>query len=67
MMYQETVGRSEFPMLCRRPTRAALAVVALAVIALLPTVALLGRLGLLTDPMVLAFLVLVLGSSPLGW
>jgi hypothetical protein len=39
-------------MLSRLPTRAALAVVALAVIALLLNVALLGRLGLLTDPMV---------------
>jgi hypothetical protein len=67
-------------MLSRLPTRAALAVVALAVIALLPTVALLGRLGLLTDPMVLAFFVLVLGfltvglvttvrrvGNPIGW
>jgi hypothetical protein len=64
----------------RLPTRAALAVVALAVIALLPTVALLGRLGLLTDPMVWASFVLVLGflavglvttvrrvGNPIGW
>src|SRR5215213_82250 len=59
----------------RLPTRAALAV-----IALLPTVALLGRLGLLTDPMVWASFVLVLGflavglvttvrrvGNPIGW
>jgi hypothetical protein len=63
-----------------RLTRAAPPVVALSVIALLPTVVLLGRLGLLTDPMVWAFLVLVLGfltvglvttvrrvGNPIGW
>jgi hypothetical protein len=67
-------------MLSRLVMRAAPLVVALAVIALLPTVALLGRLGLLTDPMVLAFFVLVLGflavglvttvrrvGNPIGW
>jgi hypothetical protein len=69
-----------FPMLSRLLTRAAPPVVALSMIALIPTLALLGRLGLLTDPMVLASLVLVLGfltvglvttvrrvGNPIGW
>ena len=68
------------PILSRLPTRAALAVVALSVIALIPTAVLLGRLGLLTDPMVLGSFVLVLGfltvglvttvrrvGNPIGW
>jgi hypothetical protein len=55
-------------------------VVALSLIALIPTLALLGRLGLLTDPMVWASFVLVLGfltvglvttvrrvGNPIGW
>jgi hypothetical protein len=67
-------------MLTRLLTRAAPPVVALSVIALIPTVVLLGRPGLLTDPMVLACFVLVLGfltvglvttvrrvGNPIGW
>ena len=67
-------------MLSRFLTRAAPPVVALSVIALVPTLALLGRLGLLTDPMVLASFVLVIGfltvglvttvrrvGNPIGW
>jgi hypothetical protein len=67
-------------MLSRFLTRAAPPVVALSVIALIPTVALLARLGLLTDPMVWASFVLVLGfltvglvttvrrvGNPIGW
>jgi hypothetical protein len=69
-----------FPMLSRFLTRAAPPVVALSVIALIPTLVLLGRLGLLTDPMVWASFVLVLGfltvglvttlrrvGNPIGW
>jgi hypothetical protein len=41
-------------------------VVALSLIALIPTLALLGRLGLLTDPMVWASFVLVLGFLAIG-
>jgi hypothetical protein len=80
MMHQANPQPIGVSVLSRLPTRAALAVVALAVIALLPTVALLGRLGLLTDPMVLASFVLVLGflavglvttvrrvGNPIGW
>ena len=40
--------------------------VALSLIALIPTLALLGRLGLLTDPMVWASFVLVLGFLAIG-
>jgi hypothetical protein len=67
-------------MLTRLLTRAAPPVVTLSVIALIPTVALLARLGLLTDPMVLGSFVLVLGflavglvttvrrvGNPIGW
>jgi hypothetical protein len=67
-------------MLSRLLTRAAPPVVALSLIALIPTLALLGRLGLLTDPMVWASFVLVLGfltvglvttirrvGNPIGW
>ena len=67
-------------MLSRLLTRAAPPVVAVSVIALIPTLALLGRLGLLTDPMVWASFVLVLGfltvglvttvrrvGNPIGW
>jgi hypothetical protein len=54
-------------MLSRFLTRAAPPVVALSVIALVPTLALLGRLGLLTDPMVLASFVLVIGFPTVGW
>jgi hypothetical protein len=62
------------------PNTSGAAVVALAVIALLLTVALLGRLGLLTDPMVWGSFALVLGflavgllisvrraGNPIGW
>jgi hypothetical protein len=67
-------------MLSRVLTRAAPPVVALSLIALIPTLTIMGRLGLLTDPMVWAFLVLVLGflavglvttvrrvGNPIGW
>jgi hypothetical protein len=67
-------------MLSRLVMRAAPLVVALSVIALIPTLVLLGRLGLLTDPMVWASFVLVLGfltvglvttvrrvGNPIGW
>ena len=81
IMYQADVSADRsFPMLSRLLTRAAPLVVALSMIALIPTVALLGRLGLLTDPMVLACFVLVLGflavglvttvrrvGNPIGW
>ena len=53
-------------MLSRLLTRAAPPVVALSLIALIPTLALLGRLGLLIDPMVWASFVLVLGSLTVG-
>jgi len=53
-------------MLTRLLTRAAPPVVTLSVIALIPTVALLARLGLLTDPMVLGSFVLVLGFLAVG-
>jgi hypothetical protein len=69
-----------FLMLSRLLTRAAPPVVALSMIALIPTLALLGRLRLLTDPMVWACFVLVLGfltvglvtavrrvGNPIGW
>ena len=46
--------------------RAAPLLVALSVIALTPTVALMGRLGLLTDPVVLGSFVLVLGFLTVG-
>src|SRR5215211_498584 len=77
---RQSVGRSGLPMLTRLLTRAAPPVVTLSVIALIPTVALLARLGLLTDPMVLGSFVLVLGflavglvttvrrvGNPIGW
>jgi hypothetical protein len=81
-MYQadRSADDRSFPMLSRFLTRAAPPVVALSVVALIPTVALLGRLGLLTDPMVWASFVLVLGfltvglvttvrrvGNPIGW
>jgi hypothetical protein len=66
--------------LSRFLTRAAPPVVALSLIALIPTLALLGRLGLLTDPLVWASIVVVLGfltvglvttvrrvGNPIGW
>jgi hypothetical protein len=67
-------------MLSRLLTRAAPPVVALSLIALIPTLVLMGRLGLLTDPTTLASFVLVLGflavglvttvrrvGNPIGW
>jgi hypothetical protein len=47
-------------------TRAAPLLVALSLIALIPTMALMGRLGLLTDPVVLGSFVLVLGFLTVG-
>lgn len=67
-------------MLSRLLTRAAPPVVAMSLIALIPTLVLMGRLGLLTDPITLASFVLVLGflavglvttvrrvDNPIGW
>src|SRR4029450_6841549 len=80
-MYQadRSADRS-FPILSRLLTRAAPPVVALLLIALILTLAPLGRLGLLTAPMVWASFVLVLGflavglvttvrrvGNPIGW
>ena len=53
-------------MLSRLLARAAPPVVALSLIALIPTLALMGRLGLLTDPATLASFVLVLGFLAVG-
>jgi hypothetical protein len=77
---RQSVGRSGCPVLSRFLTRAAPPVVALSLIALIPTLALLGRLGLLTDPLVWASIVVVLGfltvglvttvrrvGNPIGW
>jgi hypothetical protein len=81
IMHQGDVSTDRsLPMLSRVLTRAAPPVVALSMISLIPTLVLLGRLGLLTDPMVWASFVLPLGflavglmttvrrvGNPIGW